>query len=874
MNAIPSLRAFFQISILACLAAGGSRLLAQPTITVDASHVVRTVDERIFGVNTAIWDSQLQGSQTVPLLKAADVRALRFPGGSASDGYNWQTREGGSGSWQPGFDDFAAIATALNAQVFLTINYGSGNVKLAADWVTYANVTKRLGFKYWEIGNENYGSWENDTHPVGQQWDPVTYANEAKNYLAAMRAVDPTIKIGLVAQAGEDQLDSKSPVHNVTNPRTGLSHHGWTPVMLATLKSLGVTPDYLIYHRYEQAPGQESDAALLQAAATWSNDATNLRQQLTDYLGAAGASVELLVTENNSVYSDPGKQIVSLVNGLYLLDSVGQLLQTEINAMLWWDLRNGQDTKKNNSASLYGWRMYGDYGILSPTNEPYPNYYAMKLLKYFARGGDKIVTATSTNNLVQPYAALRADGTLSVLVINKQPLLATTPTITVTGFAPLGSASVHSYGIAQDEAARTGVGSTDLAVSTMSGLGASFQATVAQYSATVITLAPLAPGSPPTQFYGYASGATEVTLSWQPPTGKPGLTGYKLDRATDSAFTQGLTTVNLGVVTSYFDTGLLANTAYYYRVSAVNAGGASSPTAAVNVTTFASLPTGTAKIVNIATRAYCSTGNNVTIGGFVIAGNAAKRVLVRAVGPSLTAQGLGATEVLADPTIEVHDAIHGNVIVATNDNWGDNTNASAITTVGASIGAAAFQSGDTKSAALLMPLAPGVYSFVVKGNGNSSGIVLLEVYDADATDNGSSFVNIATRADCTTNNGVTIGGFVVSGAALKHVLVRAVGPTLTTQGIGATEVLQDPTIELHDAIHGNVIIATNDNWGDNANALAIASTGARIGATPFASGDTTSSALLLALPAGVYSFVARGQANASGIVLVEVYDAD
>jgi hypothetical protein len=150
-------------------------------------------------------------------------------------------------------------------------------------------------------------------------------------------------------------------------------------------------------------------------------------------------------------------------------------------------------------------------------------------------------------------------------------------------------------------------------------------------------------------------------------------------------------------------------------------------------------------------------------------------------------------------------------------------------------------------------------------------VVLLEVYDADVGASGSRFANIATRAFSTTGNGVTIGGFVVSGASPKQVLLRAVGPTLTTQGIGQSEVLVDPTIELHQ---GAPIIAINDNFGENANAADIASAGARIGATPFSGTDTKSAALLVKLRPGVYSFIARGKVEPSGIVLVEIYDAD
>jgi hypothetical protein len=77
--------------------------------------------------------------------------------------------------------------------------------------------------------------------------------------------------------------------------------------MLATLKSLGITPDVLIYHRYPEAPGAESDSGLLLSSGTWATDAANLRQQLNDYLGAAAPSVELDCTENNSGLFEPGQ---------------------------------------------------------------------------------------------------------------------------------------------------------------------------------------------------------------------------------------------------------------------------------------------------------------------------------------------------------------------------------------------------------------------------------------------------------------------------------------------------------------------------------------------------------------------------------------
>ncbi len=398
--------------------------------------------------------------------------------------------------------------------------------------------------------------------------------------------------------------------------------------------------------------------------------------------------------------------------------------------------------------------------------------------------------------------------------------------------------------------------------------------TVTSASAT-LTVTPAAVPDAPAQAGGFASATTDVTLTWQPPAGGDMVTGYRIERATDPAFTTTLTSTDLATTsTSYDDTTVTAGVTYYYRIRATNALGVSNPSGTMKVTTPTSVGTGTAALVNISTRAYCSTGDNVTIGGFVMGGSGAKRVLIRAVGPSLAGQGVASSEVLADPTIEVHDALHGNVQIAANDNWTDNTNASEITNVAATIGAQALTSSDTKSAAMLLTLTPGVYTFVVRGSGSTSGIVLAEVYDADTASPAAKLVNIASRAFCAMGDRVAIGGYVVSGGGPKRLLIRAVGPTLATEGLAAGEVLADPTIEVHDALNGNVVIAANDNWSDNVNASDIVTTGARIGATPFASTDTTSSALLVTLPPGVYSFVAQGRNGTSGIVLVEVYDAD
>ncbi len=284
------------------------------------------------------------------------------------------------------------------------------------------------------------------------------------------------------------------------------------------------------------------------------------------------------------------------------------------------------------------------------------------------------------------------------------------------------------------------------------------------------------------------------------------------------------------------------------------------------ISSGATLTVLTSQLVNISTRAYATTENGVTIGGFVIAGSDPKQVLIRAVGPTLTNFSLSASEVLADPIIELY---RGEERLAANDNWAENSNASEIATTAGRVGASPLAATDTSSAALLITLEPGVYTFITKGKNNTSGIVLLEVYDADTE--GSTFANISTRAHATQNNGVAIGGFVISGDAPKQVLMRAVGPTLTSYGLGQSEVLLDPTIELRQ---GEATLATNDNWGDIANVTDMLDVGSRIGASPLSSTDTQSAALLMTLEPGVYSFIVKGKNNTSGLVLVEIYNAD
>jgi hypothetical protein len=140
----------------------------------------------------------------------------------------------------------------------------------------------------------------------------------------------------------------------------------------------------------------------------------------------------------------------------------------------------------------------------------------MKLMQYFARGGDTVVTATNDYELLGTYAVRRTNGALTMLVVNKSSYASVNATVNLAGYVPSASVTVYSYGIPQDDAARTGIGSLDIAQTNFSGAGTNFSYTFPPYSATVLMLAPAAPILVPMASPQPAAGQFIFQLQGQP----------------------------------------------------------------------------------------------------------------------------------------------------------------------------------------------------------------------------------------------------------------------------------------------------------------------------------------------------------------------
>jgi hypothetical protein len=264
-----------------------------------------------------------------------------------------------------------------------------------------------------------------------------------------------------------------------------------------------------------------------------------------------------------------------------------------------------------------------------------------------------------------------------------------------------------------------------------------------------------------------------------------------------------------------------------------------------------------ARLVNISSRAAVGAGENALIAGVVVADTEAKRYLSRAIGPALAVYGV--SDFVPDPQLGVFG---GSTELFRNNGWESGPDAPKLPSYAKSVGAFALPAG-SRDSALANEFAAGAYTVQITTPSARSGVGLAELYELDA--NGRT-VNLSTRAQVRTGDGVLIGGFVVQGPAYKRMLIRAVGPTLGSFGV--TGALRDPILTVYA---GSNVVATNDRWESAANAAAIGAAGQSAGAFSLTAGSEDA-ALLITLAPGAYTVKVEGKGGGEGIALLEIYE--
>ena len=307
-----------------------------------------------------------------------------------------------------------------------------------------------------------------------------------------------------------------------------------------------------------------------------------------------------------------------------------------------------------------------------------------------------------------------------------------------------------------------------------------------------------------------------------------------------------------------------ASDAGSYAVTATNSFGAVTSNAATLTVATSNDP---GRLVNVSVRTVSGTGADVLIMGFVTGGSGTsgtKQLLIRGIGPTLA--GFGVPNVMLDPTLQIIPS-GATLPTVSNDNWLGNA---TVLSVANAVGAFALPDMASKDAALVTSLSVGAFSAKVSGNSNTTGSVLAEIYDATPSVYSATaprLMNVSARAPMTNDNPL-IAGFVIGGSTAKTVMIRAIGPTLGTYGVGSA--LADPQLDLYVRLAGaDHLMLANDNWGG---AALLTSTGNAVGAFGLPDGASKDAVLLVTLDPGVYCAKVSGASNTAGIALVEVYE--
>lgn len=445
----------------------------QSSVTVNPSNPGIAVTNQILGMNMAMWyDFTVNTSTIVNAFQGAGIVALRWPGGSSSDDYHWN---GGAANPANGT---APTASSCNGTYFapntnylnfihnlepgfniaLTANYGSneactggGDPNEAANWIKYAYANGGA-VSHITVGNEEYGSWEDDLHAV--KHDPTTYANAVKGstgYYDLIKAANAGTLVGVLVDA------NCTTANGCTN--------GWDSTVLSS--DAGYY-DFVEYHYYPQNPGGENDAFLIQQAAPiFTTNINTIKSELTT---AGKAGTPIYVGEIGSVSSNPGKQSWSITQGLYAAQILGEMMNDGVARATWWiGFGNCNGNQGNDSSSLYGWQNFGAYNIFSdgpgdtayPNNSPCgyggngntlgvmsPTAIAFQLFSNVAVDGESVLTPAVTGDTtnVRAYAATHSGGTQTALVLFNLDENASAPvTVTLTGKSTSSDVQVTTY---------------------------------------------------------------------------------------------------------------------------------------------------------------------------------------------------------------------------------------------------------------------------------------------------------------------------------------------------------------------------------------------------------------------------------------------
>jgi hypothetical protein len=455
-------------------------------VSVNAGREIATVKPGAVGLDINFPNPYGASDEGKRLFREAGIQALAYDGGPAVDLYDWRTntlrpwpnpdRAGvnyASGMGRLGtfeevlqpkvtFDDFARSVRETGTIGRVHVNYGTGTPEEAAGWVAYSR-ERGYPIKYWEIGQNPFGNGflgrgnEPDAH--GDK-SPQGYVKNAREFIAAMRRADPTIKIGIGLSRGTLE----------TSPE----HWAWNETVLAALAKEIDFVDVEVFPEFfsrNTAPRGLSDAEALQFPATRLKWTADLKALIAKHAGPNN-DVEVIIGETIS-NARGTQQSISLTAALFLPDAYLSFFEGGVDSVYWYASHIGIISKRWYARTRVNWsdpnspvqvdpdeRLgYGDFALISsgtcddetnlcqlPANTPFPPYYGMQILTLVAPVDAKLLASASSSPMTAVHASRRPDGSLAILLINKDPVKSQAVTVDLAGFKPRKRATVAFYG--------------------------------------------------------------------------------------------------------------------------------------------------------------------------------------------------------------------------------------------------------------------------------------------------------------------------------------------------------------------------------------------------------------------------------------------
>jgi hypothetical protein len=413
---------------------------AASTLTIDPDSIITRIPPTEYGQNADTWMGPMV-TQPVLMghLKNLNTHIIRWPAGSGSDGYFWNSGPDAMPADLPArvlddkgkktaphwfygrpkyryaasIDDYYDLLAATGSEGIITVNYGYARygtgpdpvataAHLAADWVRYDHGRTR----YWEVGNENYGNWE-----LGYRIDTATnrdgqpqmltgrlYGGHFRIFADSMRnaakQIGSTIFIGAVMHE-TPPIFFDPPLTKEWN--TGL------------IRSVGDKADFYVVHNYFTPWNANTDASDIL------NDALTVPAATMDYvlkcLHDNGGPIKPVVMDEWNMFAVGSKQQVSNTSGLFAVLVMGQLLMNKYGLTARWDLLNG-------------WGGGNDHGLFSSGDEPGVKRYSPRpsfyYLYYFQRMlGDRLVNSKLMGDTsLRAYATTFSSGEIGAVVVN------------------------------------------------------------------------------------------------------------------------------------------------------------------------------------------------------------------------------------------------------------------------------------------------------------------------------------------------------------------------------------------------------------------------------------------------------------------------